>query len=100
MTVSVNSFLVSYPEFANAGTALLTSQLAQVELCVSDSFGDQRDVVVMLTLADRLATSPSGRDARMLAGDEGSQTSVYATELERLKRANAVRALRFGVRDC
>lgn len=99
MTVSIASFKVAYPEFVNAGDDLLTAQLAQVELVVSDSFGDQRDQVVMLTLADRLATSPSGRDARMMT-EEGGATSVYSTELERLKRANAVRAIRLGVVDC
>lgn len=99
MAATVAGFLLCHPEFANAGTALLTAQLAQIELVVSDSFGAQRDQVVYLSLADRLATSPSGRDARMLAGPEGSATSVYATELERLKRANAVRALRLGVAD-
>ncbi len=98
MTVTVNSFLAAYPEFANAGTTLLTAQLAFAEAVVSsDSFGDQRDLVVCLTLADRLATSPSGRDARMTTED--SPTSTYSVELERLKAANAVRALRMGVDD-
>lgn len=97
MAVTVASFLVAYPTFTNAGTALLTSQLAQVELIVSDSFGTQRDQVVMLTLADRLATSPAGRDARLTT--EKVPTSTYSVELERLKSANAVRAIRFGVDD-
>jgi hypothetical protein len=97
MAASVEGFLVAYPEFRNAGTALLTSQLAQVEIIVSDSFGTQRDQVVYLTLADRLATSPAGRDARLTT--EKAPTSTYSVELERLKSANAVRAIRFGVDD-
>lgn len=97
MTVSIATFKVAYPEFTNAGDPLLTAQLAQVELVVSDSFGDQRDQVVMLTLADRLSTSPSGRDARMLTEDE--KRSTYSAELERLKRANAVNAVRLGVTE-
>jgi hypothetical protein len=98
MTVSVNSFLAAYPEFQNAGDTLLTAQLALAEVVVSsDSFGAQRDLAVMLTLADRLATSPSGRDARMTTEDRPAST--YSVELERLKAANAVRALRMGVDD-
>lgn len=97
MTVSVASFKLAYPEFSNAGDELLTAQLALAEVVVSDSFGDQRDLVVMLTLADRLATSPSGRDARMVTEDRPAST--YSVELERLKAANAVRALRMGVDD-
>lgn len=97
MSVNVASFLVAYPEFSNAGTAMLTAQLAQCELIVSDSFEGQRDQVVMLTLADRLASGPWGRDARLVT-EEGRSTT-YSIELERLKRANAVRALRLGVSD-
>lgn len=97
MAVTVNSFLAAYPEFGNAGTTLLTAQLAFAEAVVSDSFGDQRDLVVMLTLADRLAQSPSGRDARMVT--EERPASTYSVELERLKAANAIRAMRMGVDD-
>ena len=97
MAVTTASFLIAYPEFRNAGAAMLAAQLAQVEIVVSDSFGTQRDQVVMLTLADRLATSPAGRDARLTT--EKAPTSTYSVELERLKSANAVRAIRFGVDD-
>src|SRR5688572_19568087 len=97
MATSTAGFLAAYPEFSNAGTTLLTAQLAFAEAVVSDSFGDQRDFVVYLTLADRLATSPSGRDARMTTDEQ--PRSTYSVELERLKAANAVRALRMGVDD-
>ena len=98
MAVTISTFKAAYPSFVNAGDEMLTAQLAQVELIVSDSFGDQRDQVVMLTLADRLSSMPEGRDARLTA--EGGPRSTYAPELERLKAANAVRAIRFGAEDC
>jgi hypothetical protein len=101
VTVSVASFLVRHPEFVNAGTALLTQALADIELEVSaDAFGSQRDAVVCLKLADRLASSPSGRDARMVMGEGANQSTTYRRQLDELMQANAVRAIRLGVVDC
>lgn len=97
MTVSVSSFKAWDPSFNNAGDLLIAAKLEEAELTTSDSFGDQRDLAVMLLTADLLATSPWGRDARMLAEDQ--RTSTYATRLWSLRRQNAVRALRFGVGD-
>jgi hypothetical protein len=94
LAVSTASFLLAYNEFANAGTALLTAHLAQAEALTSDSFGTQRDLVVMLVMADSLSRSPSGRDAK-LADDE---KTVYQHTLDRLKSANAVTASRLGSR--
>jgi hypothetical protein len=100
MTVSVASFLVRCPDFANAGTSLLAAALADVELEVSsDAFGAQRDAVVCLKLADRLASSPSGRDARMVMGGGANQSTTYRRQLDELMCANAVRATRLGVVD-
>lgn len=96
MTVSVSSFKIAYPSFVNAGDTLLTAQLAQVELEVSDGFAEQRDAVVMLLLADRLSSMPEGRDARMLT-EEGGATSTYRKRYDELCAAYAVNALRFGV---
>lgn len=98
MTVSRASFLVQFPDYSNAGNALIDATLAEVELQVSDSFGDQRDRAVMLRLADRLANSPWGRDARRLA-DGTVPTSTYSTEFDELARANAVSASRMGSRS-
>lgn len=95
MTVSVASFKIGYPEFVSAGDALIAAKLEDAELQTSDSYGDQRDVAVALLTADLLATSPWGRDARMLPDDQ--RTSTYATQLWSLRRANAVSALRLGV---
>lgn len=94
MTVSVASFVEAFPEFERAGTPMLTAQLAMVELDVSDSFGDQRDLAVMLRLADTLACSPWGRDARMVPEDQ--RTSTYGTRYWSMCRANAVSSSRFG----
>lgn len=98
MTVSVSSFLDAYPEFAKAGTTLLTAQLAQAELEVSDSWADRRDTVVMLTLADALANSPWGRDARMVTVDKAGRvsTSTYGARLDDMRRAHGIRGSRLG----
>lgn len=97
MTVTVSSFKAAYPEFGSAGDILIAAKLEEAELTTSDSFGDQYDYAVMLLTADLLASSPWGRDARMISEDQ--RTSTYATRLWSLRRANAVRALRFGVED-
>ena len=98
MAVSRTTFLVSFPEFSSAGNTLIDATLAEVEKQVSDAFGDQRDRAVMLRLADRLANSPWGRDARRLA-DGTVPTSTYSTEFDELARANAVSASRMGSRS-
>jgi hypothetical protein len=97
MTVSTASFLVAFPEFAKANTAMVTAQLAMVELEVSDSFGESRDLAVMLKLADALALSPWGRDARMVPkGVDNAFSSTYGVRLQRMQEANAVSASRLG----
>ena len=95
MAVTVSSFKIAYPSFVNAGDTLLTAQLAQVELEVSDGFAEQRDAVVMLLLADRLSSMPEGRDARMTTDEQ--PTSTYRKRYDELCAAYAVNALRFGV---
>lgn len=99
MAVSVSTFKAAYPEFAKAGDTLLTEQLAQVELEVSDSWADRRDTVVMLTLADTLANSPWGRDARMVPVDKSGRvtgSSPYGIRLDAMKRAHGIRGSRLG----
>jgi hypothetical protein len=94
MAVTIESFKISYPEFDKAGDPMLTAQLAQAELEVSDSFGDSRDTAVMLRLADTLALSPWGRDSRMIAPSQTSTT--YGARFQRMAEANAVSASRLG----
>lgn len=86
MAVDLNSFKANRPEFANAGDALITATLAQVELRVSDSWGDRRDEVVELEAAHALASSPFGRNARLTAKDG---TTTYGETLRRMKYGHA-----------
>jgi hypothetical protein len=79
---------------------MLESQLAQAELEVSDSFGEQRDMAVMLRLADTLACSPWGRDARLVPGTSSDAMSPYGKRFQRLAEANAVSASRLGSNGC
>lgn len=100
MTVSVASFKVAFPEFLKAGDPMLAAQLALVELEVSDSFGDSRDLAVMLKLADALAQSPWGRDARMVPkGVENAFSSTYGLRFRAMAEANAVSSSRLGSVD-
>lgn len=94
MAVTVASFKVAYPEFAKAGDPMLEAQLALVELDVSAAFGDQRDAAVMLRLADTLALSPWGRDARVVA--PLATRSVYGDRFTRMAEALAVSSSRLG----
>jgi hypothetical protein len=73
---------------------MLTAQLALAELEVSDSFGASRDLAVYLRLADALALSPWGRDARMVT--PAASTSTYGMRLMSMALANAVSASRLG----
>lgn len=100
MAVTVDSFKTAFPEFVKAGDAMLTAQLALVELEVSDSFGDSRDLAVMLKLADALALSPWGRDARLIPkGVDNAFTSTYGQRFQKMCEANAVSASRLGSSD-
>lgn len=97
MTVSVASFKAAFPAFRAAGDTMLAQQLAFAELTVSDSFGAQRDEMVMLRLAMMLEAMPEGRDARMQV--EGEAKSTYAVRFHELAVANAVSASRLGSRE-
>jgi len=94
MAVTVASFLVRFPEFRKAGDPMLTAVLAEVELQVSDSFGDQRDMALMLRFADTLALSPWGRDAKMVSPT--GKISTYGARFDRMAEANAVSSSRLG----
>lgn len=100
MAVTVASFKVAFPEFVKAGDPMLEAQLALVELEVSDSFGDSRDLAVMLKLGDALALSPWGRDARMVPkGVDNAFSSTYGLRFQRMAEANGVTADRMGSID-
>ena len=91
MTVSVASFKAAFPEFKKASDEMVAAQLAFAEFEVSDSFGDSRDLAVMLHLADLLATSPAGRDARLAADETSTTEPPFAIRLPAARTvANAV----------
>jgi hypothetical protein len=94
VSVSLASFLVCHPEFVKAGDAMIAAVLAHIEVQVSDSFGDQRDMAVMLALADALALSPWGRVARLVSPTATSTT--YGARFAAMALANAVSASRLG----
>lgn len=94
MAVSTASFLVVYPEFGKAPEGMIAAQLALVEREVSDSFGDQREQAVMLRLADTLALSAWGRNARMVTPNGPSST--YGERFQAMAESNAVSASRLG----
>lgn len=97
MAVTVAAFVEAFPEFAKAGAAMVEARLAFAELEVSDSFGDSRDLAVMLRLADDLALSPWGRDARMVPkGVDNAFSSTYGLRFRAMAEANGVSASRLG----
>jgi hypothetical protein len=97
MTVSVASFLIAFPSFVKTNTAQIEAQLAMAELETSDSFGESRDLAVMLRLAHELSLDPAGRDARLAPkGVDHQFSSTYGLRLLRLQEANAVSASRLG----
>lgn len=92
MAVTRASFLIAFPEFAQAGNALIDAQLAFAEASVSDAI-TPRDQVVMLLTANNLALTPYGRDARMVGSDG---VTTYNARLAELRAAHAVSAARMG----
>lgn len=89
-------FTAQFPEFAPTHEqypTLIASTLAIVELQVSELWGDERDEIVGLECAARLAAAPQGRVAQLIAKD-GSST--YSRILNERKAAQACCLLRVG----
>jgi hypothetical protein len=89
MTVSPTTFVAHHPEFSAVHaqhSALIQGILTQVEVRVSDSWGDERDEIVELEIAAAIAGGPMGRAAQLQAKD-GSTT--YSRELDRRKQTHA-----------
>jgi len=87
MALTSTTFLVNYPEFANAGTTLIAAHITAQDVVVSDSWAaDERDDIVALKVADALATSASGRNARM---DDPSKATTYAIALRKREEIHA-----------
>jgi hypothetical protein len=100
MAVTVESFLVAFPEFAPlseepANEGLLEAALARAERRVGDHWReDLRDDIVELQLAHMLALSPAGRNARL---SEPGKPTAYEMDLKCLRKGNAFGRYRSGV---
>ncbi|MFA4972200.1 MAG: hypothetical protein WC683_06275 [bacterium] len=96
VTVSVSSFLASYPEFRPAHeqhAGLISALLAKAELVVGDHWETERDEVVELELASRLAAGPMGRAAQLIDKDG---ESTYSRQLHERQIAHAYALGRLG----
>jgi hypothetical protein len=97
MTVTVASFRVAFPAFVKTPDTTIAAQLVFAELETSDSFGESRDLAVMLRLAHELSLDPSGRDARLAPkGVDHQFSSTYGLRLLRMQEANGISASRLG----
>lgn len=83
MSVTVDSFLASYPEFRSAERDLLQAKLDAAEPQVdSEVWGDKTDQGVELTAAHLLAISPFGQNARLVAKDGSTTYSKRLREMQ------------------
>lgn len=87
MAVTLASFRVHFPEFDGASDSLVQAKLDEAALALDERvFGARFDEAVRYSAAHRLALSPFGQNARMVAKD-GSTT--YGTQLDNVCRACA-----------
>lgn len=84
-----SDFLVLFPEFspvAEQQPGLIPATIAQVELRVSDSWGDEREEIIGLETAASIAAGPQGRAAQLLPAKDG--TTTYSRILAERKIIN------------
>jgi hypothetical protein len=90
MAVTVDSFLLAYPDFApmhDADVTLVPAMLARAELRIGSAWPtDIRDSIVELQTAHMLSLMPAGRNAKL--SEPGKPTS-YQLELKERKTAFA-----------
>lgn len=78
------TFLQGYPEFAKADRTLVNAKLVEVGAQLDASvWGTHYDAGHGLLTAHRLAISPFGQNARMVARDG---TTTYEREFKKLQR--------------
>lgn len=88
-------FIVRFPEFTPTDTTMVDAHLAAAELDVADTWGDdQREEVIALRTASSLATTPFGREARLV--DPKTGISTYDRQLQRMNNAHACALNRIG----
>ena len=82
-------FKDQYPEFRTASDDVVAGAISDHELFVSDQWGDRREYVLGLRVADALAKSPSGRNGRLnITSDQAPIENPYAKKLMDLRRAH------------
>ena len=94
MPASVEVFLAAFPEFLKAGEPMIAAHMALAAFEVSDSFGSSRDLALYLRLADMLALSPFGRNARLVS--DKATTSTYGVRFQAMAEANGISPSRMG----
>lgn len=80
-------FLVAFPEFNGAAEAMITAAITAQTPMISDSWdADRADLVLGLRVADSLARSPFGRNARMVSENKitGVVSTTYRKQLNEL----------------
>ena len=81
MAVTVETFLVGFPEFRQAPSALIAKKLADAQLQVDSAiWGEKTDTGVELLTAHLLAMSPFGQNVRMtIPGTRNGRTEPTTT---------------------
>jgi hypothetical protein len=85
--MTAEDFTTMFPEFATADTGLIEVTIAAQEGFVSDSWPNtQRLTVLGLRVADSLARSPFGRNARLQIEDKKTKriSTTYGDQLGQL----------------
>jgi len=85
LAVTYATFLVRFPEFAQAPQTLVEASLADAELMVDrDVYGAKADMAVGFYAAHLVATNPLGEMARL---DKKSDRTTYLVHFERVRRS-------------
>ena len=88
-------FIALFPEFTPTNSAVVEAHLAAAEAFVADTWeSGEADLLVALTAADSIATSPLGRKAGL--ADPKTGISTYGIRLQKLQESHACCLLRNG----
>jgi hypothetical protein len=92
-TVSVEKFIIDFPEFKQTDRLLIERKLDYAERVSSiDVWGDNQTLAVELMAAHLIALSPMGETARLSKQDSG--TTTYEKERNILAKSAACGLLR------
>lgn len=88
MTVTIQRFLLAFPEFSDTRRSLINQKMiAASERIAADTWGELADQGQMYLMAHLLSVSPEGEQARLKKENRGT---VYGIEYENLRRAVTV----------